>query len=88
MTEYAIIEIVRNFAPVIGVFGLGGAIAAVAWLVSAIRRPSRRQIGDLEARIDRLERYGRLDPDEMADLRKRLETMETIVIDQEMVPRR
>jgi hypothetical protein len=88
MTEHAIIEIVRNFAPVLGVFGLAGAIAAVAWLVSAVRRPSRRHLGDLEARIERLERYGRLDPDEMADLRKRLDTMESIVIDQEMLPRR
>jgi hypothetical protein len=88
MTEHAIIEIVRNFAPVVGVFGLAGAIGAVAWLISVIRRPSRRQIQDLEHRIERLERYGRLDPDELGDLRKRLETMESLVIDQDLLPRR
>jgi ribose 1,5-bisphosphokinase PhnN len=91
MTDYAIVQVARAIAPAVGVLGVGGIAVGLAFIFrNSQGKRTRKTIEDVSRRLERIERLLQAGRDaspsigDAGEIQKRLETLETIVVDREL----
>jgi hypothetical protein len=84
MTDFAIIEIVKNLAPVLIVGTIGAASASIvqSYLKYRSRKDSSAAMTDIDRRLDRIEAAVKSLPN--PDTEARLQNLEDIIIKKEL----
>jgi hypothetical protein len=91
MSDYAIIQLARAVVPALAALGAAGVLAAAAVIVTGLRRGDRKRLGSIERRLEGIEQRlqapvaptGRVRLEEPEELKQRIETLESIVVDRE-----